>query len=252
MTRRLSERIPEVDTHTHTVISGHAWSTLTENCEAAAAKQMKGLCLTEHGPGVPGGAPEFVPHSQMMIPDMVGPIRVYKGMEVNILDIEGHLDVPERQLQYLEFGIASFHAGGGTGIVAGTETENTEAYIKVLQNPWIDTIGHADEPKVPCDLEAVVLEAKRLGKLIELNNKRVPVDGFEGSRAQEYALLCKKHHQRVCVGTDAHFHTMVGDARRMMTLLESIDFPPELIVNLTLEGFEAYMQERKERIRNMS
>ena len=94
----------------------------------------------------------------MMIPEMIGPIRVYKGMEVNILGIDGRLDVPDKQLQYLEFGIASFHAGGA-GIVAGTESENTEVYIKTLQNPWIDTIGHADEPRVPCDLEAVVLEA---------------------------------------------------------------------------------------------
>lgn len=251
MNKKLSEVIPEVDTHTHTVISGHAWSTVTENCAAAAAKQMKGLCLTEHGPGIPGGAPYFTPHSQMMIPEMIGPIRVYKGMEVNILGIDGRLDVPDKQLQYLEFGIASFHAGGA-GIVAGTESENTEVYIKTLQDPWIDTIGHADEPRVPCDLEAVVLEAKRLGKLIELNNKRVPTDGFEGSRALEYALLCKKHSQRVCVGTDAHFHTMVGDARRMMTLLESIDFPLELIVNLTIEGFEAYMQERRERLQGIT
>ena len=251
MIKKLSEVIPEVDTHTHTVISGHAWSTVTENCAAAAAKQMKGLCLTEHGPGIPGGAPYFTPHSQMMIPEMIGPIRVYKGMEVNILGIDGRLDVPDKQLQYLEFGIASFHAGGA-GIVAGTESENTEVYIKTLQNPWIDTIGHADEPRVLCDLEAVVLEAKRLGKLIELNNKRVPADGFEGSRALEYALLCKKHNQRVCVGTDAHFHTMVGDARRMMALLESIDFPPEMIVNLTFEGFEAYMQERRERLQGIT
>ncbi len=249
MSSKLSQSIPEVDTHTHTVISGHAWSTVTENAAEAAAKGMKGICLTEHGPGVPGGAPVFAPHSQLMIPETVGGIRIYKGMEVNIMDIEGNLDIPEKQLQYLEFGIASFHAGGSTGIVAGTEAQNTEAYIKTLQNPWIDTIGHADEPRVPCDLEAVVLEAGRLGKLIELNNKRVPSGDTTGTRAEQYALLCKKHNQRVCVGTDAHFHTMIGDASRMLAMLERIDFPPELIVNLTMERFEGYLQERKERLK---
>ena len=245
---RLSERILEVDTHTHTVLSGHAWSTVTENCAAAAAKKMKGLVMAEHGPAIPGGAPVFAPHSQLMVPDRIGPIRVYKGMEINILDTDGNLDIPDKQLQYLEFGIASFHAGGSSGITCGNEQENTDAYLKVLRKPWIDTIGHADEPRVPCDLEAIVLEAKKLGKLIELNNKRAPSDAKEPSRSREYALLCKKHGQRVCVGTDAHFHSMVGDARRMMALLEDIAFPPELIINLKAEDFDAYIRERKKRI----
>lgn len=241
--------IIEVDTHTHTVISGHAWSTLGENCTAAASIGMKGLVLTEHGPALIGGAPDYTPHSQRMIPDTVNGIRVYKGMEINILNSYGDLDVPERFLSRLEFGIASFHHIGGIGISIGSETENTEAYIKVLQNPWIDTIGHADEPKVPCDLEAVVLEAKKLGKLIELNNNRVASGLYDSSRMKEYALYCKKHDQMVCVGTDAHFFTMVGRAEAMLELLEEIDFPPELIVNLTLDRFTGYIREREERVK---
>ena len=245
---RLSERIPEVDTHTHTILSGHAWSTLSENCAAAAARGMKGLCLTEHGPALIGGAPEYTPHSQRMVPETVGGIRVWKGMEVNILDTEGHLDVPEHFLRLLEFGIASYHSLGGRGIRIGGEAENTEAYCKVLQIPWIDTVGHADDPKVPCDLEAVVLEAGKQGKLIELNNNRIASGIYDSSRMKAYALLCKKHGQRVCIGSDTHFHTMVGNVRPMLELLDEIGFPEELIVNLTFEGFEAYLRERGERL----
>lgn len=248
MTGRLSEQIIEVDTHTHTVLSGHAWSTLGENCLAAAELGMKGLILTEHGPALIGGAPDYTPHSQRMVPDTVHGIRVFKGMEINILNKNGDLDVPENYLKLLEFGIASFHHIGGIGISIGNETENTEAYLKVLQLPWIDTIGHADEPKVPCDLEAVVLEAKRLGKLIELNNNRVASGIYDSSRMREYARLCKKHDQMVCVGTDAHFFTMVGRAGKILELLESIEFPPELIVNLKSERFNAYMEKRKIRV----
>ena len=248
MSGRLSDQIIEVDTHTHTILSGHAWSTLDENCNAAAALGMKAICLTEHGPALIGGAPEFIPHSQRMLPDFVNGIRVYKGMEINILDKEGNLDVPDEYIRLLEFGIASFHHIGGVGISIGNETENTDAYIKVLNNPWIDTLGHADEPKVPCDLEAVVLEAKRLGKLIELNNNRVAAGIYDCSRMKEYALLCKKHDQLVCISTDAHFFTMIGRARPMMELLDSIDFPPELIVNLKAERFERYLSERNKRL----
>ena len=49
----LAMRVPEIDTHTHTVVSGHAWSTLTENVNSARQKGLKGICLTEHGPDMP-------------------------------------------------------------------------------------------------------------------------------------------------------------------------------------------------------
>ena len=248
MAVKLSELQPAVDTHTHTVLSGHAWSTLTENAAAARGRGMKGLCLTEHGPALIGGAPDYTPHSQRMVPETVDGIRVWKGMEINILDQEGNLDVPDRYVRLLEFGIASFHHIGGIGITIGNEQENTEAYLKILRNPCIDPIGHADEPNVPCDLEAVVLEARRLGKVNELNNNRLASGIYDSSRIRTYALLCKEYRQRVCIGSDAHFHTMVGNVKPMLELLESIDFPPELIINLTEESFLSYMNERAGRM----
>ena len=60
---------------------------------------MKGLCLTEHAPGIEGGAPSFIPHSQRMLPQEVEGIRVYQGIEVNILDHQNHLDIPEEYLK---------------------------------------------------------------------------------------------------------------------------------------------------------
>ena len=238
-----------VDTHTHTILSGHAWSTLAENVRAAKQRGMGALCLTEHGPRLVGGAPEYTPHSQRMVPPEVEGIRVYKGIEANILNPSGALDIPDKYLHITESAIASFHALGGNGIVIGNEEENTSAYLKLMENPYIDTIGHADDPGVPCDLEALVLAAKINGKLCELNNNRIASGIYPSPRMKEYALLCKKHDQRICIGSDAHFYSMVGNVGDMMDLLASIDFPKELIVNLTAERFAAYIEERKKRIR---
>lgn len=44
----------ELDVHTHTIASGHAFSTLQEMAQAAADKGLKVLGITEHSPGVPG------------------------------------------------------------------------------------------------------------------------------------------------------------------------------------------------------
>ncbi len=244
---QLRDLIPEVDTHTHTILSGHAWSTLTENCRAARERGMKGLCLTEHAPGIEGGAPSFIPHSQRMLPDVIDGIRVYKGVEVNILDHQNRLDIPEEYLKLCEFAIASIH----THMFPERDQmeANTATYLEMLRNPLIDIIGHADDPSVPCDFEAMVLEAKKQGKLLELNNNSTTAHR-PGSlpSLKRYILCCKEHRQRVCVASDAHFYTMVGNVGPMMALLDELEFPQELIVNLTKERFDAYIADRQARI----
>lgn len=244
---QLRQVIPEVDTHTHTVLSGHAWSTLSENCSAARAMGMKGLCLTEHAPGIEGGAPSFIPHSQRMLPDVVEGIRVYKGIEVNILDHENHLDITQEHLALCDFVIASIHSHMFPE--RARKDANTATYVHMLQNPHIDILGHADDPSVPCDFEALATEARRQGKLLELNNNSTtPHRPGSLPSLKAYILCCKRYGQRVCVASDAHFHTMVGNVGPMMGLLEELEFPQELIVNLTKERFDAYLQERVDRI----
>ncbi len=237
---------PQVDTHTHTVVSGHSWSTLSENVKAAKARGLTGLCLTEHGPAIPGGAPEYIPHSEQMLPPVIDDIRVYRGIEADILDFTGRLDIPDHYLRLTEFAIASYHP---TFLDAGTMEQNTNAYLSALRNPWIDTIGHADDPSVPCDLDALVLEAKKLGKLIELNNNSLtPHRPNSRGSITKYARLCKQHDVPVLVASDAHYYTMVGNVEPLMNLLAEIDFPPELIANMTQERFEAYLATRKKRL----
>lgn len=43
-----------VDTHTHTLASGHAYSTIIENAQSAQNKGLKLLCTTDHAPEMPG------------------------------------------------------------------------------------------------------------------------------------------------------------------------------------------------------
>ncbi len=43
-----------LDVHTHTVASGHAFSTLQEMAVAASEKGLKLRGITEHAPGIPG------------------------------------------------------------------------------------------------------------------------------------------------------------------------------------------------------
>ena len=50
-----------LDTHTHTLASGHAYSTIDEMIQAAADKGLKLYALTEHAPAMPGSCGNYDP-----------------------------------------------------------------------------------------------------------------------------------------------------------------------------------------------
>lgn len=243
---KLRGLIPEVDTHTHTILSGHAWGTLRENAGAAAEHGLKGICTTEHGPAIPGGVAEFVPAAQELLPETIRGVRVYRGVELSILDSTGRLDIPDKLLSSLDFVIASNHvlAASFDGI-----QEVTDGYCNAAANPNVDMIGHFHDVRTKSDYPKVIETCVKTGTLIELNaSYLVP------SRTEHRAYLLEcirqiiRQEARVCVSSDAHYPDHVGAVGAMMELLDDVGFPEHLIVNLTLERFQTYVNERKARI----
>lgn len=234
-----------VDTHTHTVLSGHAWSTLRENAAAAARRGMAALVTTEHGHALPGSGPFFLTTAQNMLPGMVEGIRMFYGVEANIMDFNGSLDIEDRMLFVSQFTVASMH---DICMVPGTVEENTAAYLGTLAHPGVDMLGHIDDRKTPSDFETVIKEAGRLGKLIEINNNSLLIRRGSLERVEEVARLCMRHEVRVCVSSDAHFDDMVGSVAPALELLGRVGFPDELVANRSLGAFEAYLAERTARM----
>lgn len=232
-----------VDTHTHTVLSGHAWSTLLENIQGGRAHGLAGLVSTEHAFIMPGAISHFLPGSFPMLPASVEGFRLFYGLEFNILDHHGRIDpYLEKSLPRVQFGIASIHE---LLLPVGSVAQNTDAYIGAIENPLIDILGHPDTPSHPCDIPAVVSAVRQQNKLIEINNNSfVSRPGGQGN-CLAFARECKKQGVRVSVASDAHFCTAVGRVEKAWEILKEVDFPPELIVNLTLERFSAYMDERR-------
>jgi len=57
-----------IDVHTHTIASGHAYTTLLENAREAANKGMRVLGVSDHGPKMPGGPHIFYFSNLRVIP----------------------------------------------------------------------------------------------------------------------------------------------------------------------------------------
>ena len=71
-----------LDAHTHTVASGHAYSSLQEMAKAAADKGLEVLGITEHGPSVPGTCPTLYFKNMFVVPRRMYGVRLLMGCEI--------------------------------------------------------------------------------------------------------------------------------------------------------------------------
>lgn len=232
-----------VDTHTHTVGSVHAFSTLMENARAAFEKGLQGFATTDHGPAIEGCPPRYMISSVMrFLPDYIENVRVIKGVECNIIDYDGGLDIPNSHLQYTEFAIASMH---DITIERGGIEENTAALLGALENPFVDVIGHPGNANYPIDKEAFVKAVARQGKLVEVNNHSFEFRRGSWENCTEIIKLCKKHDVRITVGSDAHFCGNIGSFELAKCALTDCGYPEEMIVSANIGRFLDYIRERR-------
>ena len=235
-----------IDAHTHTVASGHAYSSLQEMAQAAADKGLQVLGITEHGPSIQGTCPLVYFKNMHVVPRQMYGIRILMGCEINILDTKGTLDLNDEYLNRLDIAIAGIHDVCWQG---GTKEENTEGMIKVIRNPKIHIISHPGDGSAELDFEAMVLAAKEAHTLLEINNHSLaPLRDKPMAKANNLELLklCKKYEVPTILGSDAHVSFQIADYDRLLPLLAETDFPDELIMNFWPDRFFDYLGIRRE------
>lgn len=222
-----------VDTHTHTLASVHAYSTLLENVQAAKERGLEGFATTDHAPAMGDTTFSFFNNLPVAVPPFVNGIRVLAGAELNIIDYDGNLDLTEKVWENLELLIASAHTI--PKMHPGTYEEHTRMYSKVAESPYVDVIGHCGQDAYIFDWEPVVKKFKECDKMIEINAHSPKARPGSDKNCVEIAKFCKKHEVPVVVSSDAHFANRIGDFNPSLRLLEEIDFPEKLVMNRSLE-----------------
>ena len=221
-----------IDLHTHALASGHAYSTVKENIEYAKINGLKYYGLSDHGIDMPGGPHLFYFHNLKVIPNEVDGVRILKGMEANIIDYDGNIDVEvDKYISGLDYVIASLHT---VCLEPGTKEENTRAILNAMDHKLVKIIGHPDDGRYELDYETVVKKAKEKNILLEVNNSSLNSGSFRPNARENYRellSLCKEHKVRIILGSDAHICYQVGIFDNAQSLLEELDFPKELVIN---------------------
>ncbi len=184
------------DLHTHTHWSADGKNTLTEMVEAARARGYAYYAITDHSHYLREGRMEAQAKEIEQVEKLVEPMRLLKGVEVNI-KADGTLDVPDEVLAARDWVVASIHSA--------FDRDPTERVLATMENPHVDCIGHLTGRKLnrrepmEIDLERVVGKALETGTLLEINSQPDRLD-----LRDVHARVVGEAGARVVVSSDAH------------------------------------------------
>lgn len=189
------------DLHCHS-----KWSdgvrTVEEMAKAAMELGYKYLAITDHSPPMGWGVkPEKYRRLIREIREVSERLGfpILAGIEVDIAP-NGSLHMDEAILRQLDIVFAAVHSA-----LKMSQYEMTRRFLKAMENPLVDVIGHPtgrlvnQRPPYEVDIEALVEKAKEVGCAIEINASPDRLDlNDENSRyAKEMGVM-------LVIGTDAH------------------------------------------------
>jgi DNA polymerase (family 10) len=193
----------DVHMHTHAT-DGH--NSIREMADAALERGYQYIAITDHSKNLAmtnglneERAMEHVRQIRQVDKEMEGRIRVFPGIEVDILG-DGDLDLPDEVLAEMDVVIASVHT-----LFNQPKEEMTARVLRAIENPYVRILGHPTgrlllrrEP-FAIDLPAILRRAADLGVAVEHNAAPERLDLSDRDLRLAKELGCK-----IVVNTDAH------------------------------------------------
>ena len=229
------------DLHMHTMVSNHAFNTVTEMARRACELGMFAAALTDHGPSMPDAPHPWYFYNLTTLPSRIEGIWLLKGVEANVRGTDGSLDIEPQKFErmQLDWVIASIHSD--TLCPSLSEDEATQLWLNVAQSPYVDCIGHSESRRHRYDYDAVTKAFARCRKVVEINANSAVVRPGNEENMRELALACKRNGTKIAVNSDAHSIYHLGQ----------FHFPEELVVNASRENLITVLKEHQKPVADL-
>lgn len=262
------------DLHTHTRFSRggreitHAKGTLEQTVEEARNKGLSAIGISNHGPGhitygMPIAAVEELKRQRDQLQEKYSDIRILIGVEANIIDLSGDLDVSSTQCKQFDYVLAGYHygifgkapcsaallhganwmweaSGGRRRLERALQAEEAAREHPVLRGRLIErntqcmtaailknrptAVTHPGD-KMPCDIRAVAKACEIAGTWMEINDSHRDLSVENLRRAAEYDVT-------FVIGSDAHGPKRAGCFAEGLARLLEAGVDPARVVNI--------------------
>jgi len=242
---------PFADYHTHTKYS-HGTGTVEENVQAALKKGLREVGIADHGPG---GLLMGVKSSQTLLEikeltrkcqEKYPQICIKAGVEANIMDLDGELDVLPEVQKELDLVLVGFHLQvlpptwqSAKSIILDNvwtklfkkgqasqaiRNNNTKAVVEAVNKNKIDILTHPGL-NISIDTPEVARACAKKGTAMEINS-------HHGGKIKGFVKAAVKEGVNFVISSDAHSPNQVGDLTEGIKLAKELQVPPELILNI--------------------
>lgn len=237
------------DYHTHTIHS-HGTGTVEDNVVAAIGKGLEQVAITDHGPANFFGlgvkdARELLEIKREVerVSGLYPGIRVLVGVEANIVNFDGEIDVPEEILREMDVLLVGYHpmVAGETfrdswkltvdnflgrvcpAVRRWARIDNTKALVRAVKKHRVDIVTHPGY-RVSIDTKELAKACAERGTALEINSSHTQT-------TPEFIRIARYQGAKFAINSDAHDPGNVGNLDWGLKLAREAGLPEDLIIN---------------------
>lgn len=240
------------DLHTHTTFS-HGKGSIEDNVKSAISKGLTAIGISDHGPGhvtygVKRSNISVMRDEVERLKPLYPGIEILLGVEANIINPSGKLDVTREELKKFDYLLAGYHYGvfgeepiralglhirnfvPSRGFHKSTikqEKRNTELTVRAIYENEIKILTHPGD-KGAFDIGEIALACADRGTLMEISTWHdwLTVEGIKKAAKTEVCFV---------ISSDAHSPERIGDCQGAVDRIVSAGLDFGRVVNLIAE-----------------
>lgn len=232
------------DYHTHTVYS-HGKGSIEDSVKEAISKGIKTIGISDHGYKHMsyGVKREDIYVMRKEIDELklkYENIDILLGIECNILDDNGNIDIDDEIIDVVDYVMAGYHFGSKPTSIRGalnhcdnyifktkkSKDYNTKAIINAMKKNNIFIITHPGD-KGDVDIKEIARVAKETDTRLEINSSH----GFLNAKQLEEI---KAIGNKFIIGSDAHVPRNVGNFELAMKIIREANLDLSLVENIKM------------------
>lgn len=209
------------DYHTHTIYSDGK-TTIEENVKQAIDMGLEIIGISDHGYKHLGFGVKYEQYPNIReeidkLQEKYTNIKILMGIECNILDDKGNIDIDERILTYVDYVMAGYHFGSTPQNIRCIKNHlfnyikplkyveinyNTMALINAMKNNDLFILTHPGD-KGDVDIEEVANVAMQTNTILEINERH-------RNLTYEQLVKIKNYDIKYAISSDAHKKEDIG------------------------------------------
>ncbi len=232
------------DYHTHTIYN-HGKGTIEENVVEAISKGIKTIGISDHGYkhlayGIKLNDIYKMREEIDKLNDKYSNINILLGMECNILDSYGNIDINDKIIENCDYIMAGYHfASTPTSLKSmlnhynnymikneKAKDYNTNSIINAMKNNNIFIITH------PGDKGDVYIE--EIAKVAIDTDTRLEINSSHGFLNTNQLAKIKNLGNKFIIGSDAHIPQNVGNFDLAMNIIKESNLDLSLVENIKI------------------